>query len=997
MLRLHVLGGLSVTGNGATPGVAAARRKPLAVLAVLATAGTWGTTRDKLLALLWPDASEEQGRTVLRQTLYALRRDLDQQVLVVGATELRLNPSVITCDLVEFEAVRAAGDHKTATSLYRGPFLDGFHLPGAAEFDQWVDGERRRIDDSARSSLEALATAAERREDFPAAVASWRRLAALDPYNSRVALGLMRSLVGSGDPGGAVRHAQVHRALVRAELGSDPDAAFLAFAARLVGGRSASAPLATNGPAEPAAPAVTSVAQSTREPTPQRDSPVVSHDTRGWWRRRRGLTTAATIAATVVASAALVARDARSGASTALADRPLATTIVVLPFSVRGGAEAQYLSEGMVDLLGRNLHGVGELRSIEPSVVLTANGAASPNVMNPAAGAELSRRFGAGLFVLGTVTEVSSRLRIGASVFSARDPITPLASVAASGMADSVFSLVDSLTRAMVSGLHRTPGQRLDGVAAATTSSLPALRAFLEGQSHFRRTQFAQAVDAFQRAVMLDTTFALAYYRLSTAADFMSRSDLAKEAADKAGRLASRLTPRDAALLEARRLWWRASLDDAERLCRELVNAHPEDIEAWALLGEILFHGNPMRGRSIAEARPAFERMLAARVDEKEALDHLGRIAAALMEKGESLRLARIGFRLGVIPEDMRDSLTAWRLTSLEDSAYRQRAIADRRRGDVGAAHASASRVATLWRNVDAAREILQILVEPAQPASVRAFGHVTLAELALANGRWRAAKRELAAAAPLHRLHALEYDALLSSTLYLSPSREELATLRRELEALRVPPSVPSEMDQLQPFDSSHTVLRRYFIGLVSARLGDTAATRQASAELAELQSGSAATQQLAEALSHSLRALLAWQRGRPQDTLTELEASRLETSLAMLVSPFGSRSWERYLRAEALRALGRDDEALGWFESMGQNRTYDLIYLAPSLVRSGEILERKGRLAEAADRFDHARALWRHADPELRFIIETADVRLASLCQSRTPGMPACRPPQP
>src|SRR6185503_2773697 len=107
-------------------------------------------------------------------------------------------------------------------------------------------------------------------------------------------------------------------------------------------------------------------------------------------------------------------------------------------------------------------------------------------------------------------------------------------------------------------------------------------------------------------------------------------SDLARDAADKAGRLASHLTPRDSALLEARRLWWRASLDEAERICRELVNAHPEDIEAWSLLGEILFHGNPMRGRSIAEARPAFERMLAARVDEKEALDHLDRIAAAL-------------------------------------------------------------------------------------------------------------------------------------------------------------------------------------------------------------------------------------------------------------------------------------------------------------------------------------------------------------------------------
>src|SRR2546426_9334439 len=55
-------------------------------------------------------------------------------------------------------------------------------------------------------ACEALATAATARRDHPAAEEWCRRLTALDPLNSRYALGLVKALTAAGDRAGALRY-----------------------------------------------------------------------------------------------------------------------------------------------------------------------------------------------------------------------------------------------------------------------------------------------------------------------------------------------------------------------------------------------------------------------------------------------------------------------------------------------------------------------------------------------------------------------------------------------------------------------------------------------------------------------------------------------------------------------------------------------------------------------------------------------------------------------
>lgn len=233
MLHLKTFGGLSVAVDGAPGSGAGQQRKTLALLALLAAAGRQGISRDKLVTYLWPEADAEHGRGLLKQACYALRRDLRQPDLFLGTAELRLNPAVIASDIETFEAALERPDQAQAARIYAGPFLDGFYLSESAEFERWVEGERDRLRQRASGALEQLAIDAAARADHSRAVEWWRRLAAIDPLNSRVALGLMSALATTGDRAGALQVARAHEALLREELDAAPDAAVIELTERL--------------------------------------------------------------------------------------------------------------------------------------------------------------------------------------------------------------------------------------------------------------------------------------------------------------------------------------------------------------------------------------------------------------------------------------------------------------------------------------------------------------------------------------------------------------------------------------------------------------------------------------------------------------------------------------------------------------------------------------------------------------------------------------------
>jgi DNA-binding SARP family transcriptional activator len=160
MLRFRTLGGAVVEGETGPTGGAAAQRRSLALLALLALAGDRGISRDRLMAYLWPEVDPERAGHRLTQALYALRRDLQVGTLFLGSADLRLNAELIGSDVAEFTAAHRAGRLEQAVALYAGPFLDGFFLSGAPEFEHWVDNERAGLARDYAEAFEALAAEA---------------------------------------------------------------------------------------------------------------------------------------------------------------------------------------------------------------------------------------------------------------------------------------------------------------------------------------------------------------------------------------------------------------------------------------------------------------------------------------------------------------------------------------------------------------------------------------------------------------------------------------------------------------------------------------------------------------------------------------------------------------------------------------------------------------------------------------------------------------------
>ena len=174
--RLRLFGAPRIdTVHGSVTGRAVQRHR-IALLALLATARRGTRSRDELIDLLWPDANLERGRRLLSDSIYRINRAVDAPVLTTRADVVEVDRALLASDVVDVEAAVAQRDWSRVIELHDAPFLDGLYLPGAAEFDHWMEGERARFRRCAEKAQEAL-----RHGASAVAVLPFRYLSAGDP------------------------------------------------------------------------------------------------------------------------------------------------------------------------------------------------------------------------------------------------------------------------------------------------------------------------------------------------------------------------------------------------------------------------------------------------------------------------------------------------------------------------------------------------------------------------------------------------------------------------------------------------------------------------------------------------------------------------------------------------------------------------------------------------------------------------------------------------
>lgn len=654
--------------------------------------------------------------------------------------------------------------------------------------------------------------------------------------------------------------------------------------------------------------------------------------------------------------------------------------IAVLPFTVRGSEQHAYLREGLVDLLSTKLDGAGDLRTVDKHAILSAL-AGEEGELSPARGREIASRFGASLAVFGNLLEVGDRIRLTATLYDFRSGDDPVEATT-EGDPDELLDLVDDLTAGLLAELPTGPGGRVRRIAAVTTSSLPALKAYLQGDEAFRDGRLRESYDAFRLAVAEDSLFALAHYRLSIASEWVTDFDTAIRAAEAAVRHASRLSERDQRLLEAFLSYRRGSFFEAERRYRSIVGNYPDDVEAWNHLGEVLFHYAPLHARSFTEARDPLRRVLSYETFRGAALVHLARIAAAERRLAELDSLV-VAF-LETNPEGDRElellALRAW----VEDDPERQERVLTRMvEADDGILAFAIWDVGAYLNRPDAMLRIAPLLRGADNPTEVRLLGYVVTAYALLAHGRWRAAMDSLVAAESFDPAGGLEHRALLALFPPAAPPRDELVALERELRNLD-PDAIPPSGNVVGFFnihDGIHHVIRAYLLGMLNARLDDVQEALALAVQLEAMEPPPGTGSAIAD-LALTVRAEAALAAGRSDRALAALDSVRMEGWYSqMLASPILDRSYTRFRHAELLARQGREREALARYEHMVESNYNEVPYLGIKHFRQARVLEDLGRGSEAAPHYRRFLELWSEADAEFATLVDTARARLQAL----------------
>ncbi|MGD8868156.1 MAG: hypothetical protein PVI01_11010 [Gemmatimonadales bacterium] len=283
--------------------------------------------------------------------------------------------------------------------------------------------------------------------------------------------------------------------------------------------------------------------------------------------------------------------------------------VAVLPFSVSGGQLEEW-REGMVNLLSTNLDGVAGLRAISGRTVLARwdELVGEAGRVDDARSLQVAGATGARYALLGSAVGIGPSVRLTADVHDVETGKT-LGRASVEGSPDSVLTLVDRLSIEVIRSIMggREGAQHAFNLASITTTSVPALKSFLEGEAVYRQANYEAAIAAFERAVQLDSTFALAFYRLSDAYGWKenTNSPLTVQNRQRAVELVDRLPERQALLVRAHAA---SGTYRAVGLAEEAVRRYPDEPEAWYALGEVRYHQTAQSLASWEEADEAFAR-----------------------------------------------------------------------------------------------------------------------------------------------------------------------------------------------------------------------------------------------------------------------------------------------------------------------------------------------------------------------------------------------------
>ena len=618
--------------------------------------------------------------------------------------------------------------------------------------------------------------------------------------------------------------------------------------------------------------------------------------------------------------------------------------VAVAPFDVPDPKLALW-HEGLVDVLSRNLDGAGPLRSVPPTTVIRRWSGRADRL----SAAELGRRTGARLVVFGSL--------IGTGPDSARLTVTaldlqegrPLAEIELRDAANRMDRLADSVTVRLLRELGRARKIQVFRTASMGSTSLPALKAFLQGEQWFRRAAWDSALASYERATALDSTFPLAIRRVSQVYGWRRTAfdSLSNALALRAGALNHGLAPRDSLLVTADSLFASlfstipaldfAAIRRVHAVARDLTERYPDDFESWYALGEARYHLGPSVGTSPRQTLEAFDRAIAN--DSSFAPAYIHPIDLAGWLDGPTAGHRYASAYLALAPDDAVASGIRLADELMEPSRYTSSEREELVR------NASAEALFVAWLGVRRAADSAESLVEITQSLAAAPEG----------DAPWlsRASRLRQLGTSLLYRGHVRRgVEVLFHTPAVLPPHLVEAAVLS--------PIAPDSAGPVFRSWLDEGPVLRAATALPWWTAQGDSASIRELArrTDSVHRSAPSRVERDVAAYFSEAAQAYLALLRRDTVAAVRRLEA--LPDSLCPLCY------FERLALAQLLSARHDDRKAAKLLDRW----LTDL--LVPSEVmwtlERGRVAERLGDREQASRDYQYVANVWRHADPELQ-----------------------------
>ncbi len=280
-------------------------------------------------------------------------------------------------------------------------------------------------------------------------------------------------------------------------------------------------------------------------------------------------------------------------------------SLAILGFDNKTGDESfDWLRTGLPEILLTDLAQTPSIKVISHERILDCF-ADRKEVHTHEESIRAAKSLGASKLLSGAFYRLGDQIRIDARL---EDVATGEIILTEKVIGPDAFSLVDSLTMKLASSLDIKNLESMGNVRLYTSSSEEAYKHYLKGLEKFLEQRWDEARESFNKALEIDSTFALPYMRIGMSYIFDGRLQQGLPYLQMAEKFENKLPQRDRNLLDIYSdIWLQREFNDAFTKLEVFVKNFPDDKEGRCIYGILIYQFQQDTTRAYAQIDTALQ------------------------------------------------------------------------------------------------------------------------------------------------------------------------------------------------------------------------------------------------------------------------------------------------------------------------------------------------------------------------------------------------------